>query len=105
MSRSLDIFICSQTSLTISRPILRSHELVTDFSRLLEKSNSKKLCSYRAHFQDRINTDLANSAVAFDYILLAYRDLPLPPNVYTYCFSCLKMAANKTGIEITKPKS
>ena len=34
--------------------------------------------------------------VAFDYILLAYRDLPLPPNGQTYCFSCFRMAANKT---------
>ena len=36
-------------------------------------------------------------ALAFDYIILAYNDLPLPPNVCAdYCFPCFKMSTNKT---------
>ena len=32
----------------------------------------------------------------FDYILLTYHNLLLPPNEQTYRFSSFKMAANKT---------
>ena len=38
-----------------------------------------------------------NTFDAFDYIILAYSDLPLPPNVCAdYCFPCFKMSTNKT---------
>ena len=45
----------------------------------------------------QLNTKKMLSADAFDYIILAYSDLPLPPNVCAdYCFPCFKMSTNKT---------
>ena len=38
-------------------------------------------------------------AVAFDNILLVYRDLPLPPNVQTYCFYSFKVALTKQKLQ------
>ena len=63
-----------------------SHELGTDFSPFLGKSNSKKFWSRRVRFQVRYQK-IASSiqrkrfVVALDYSLLAYCDLPLPPNL------------------------
>ena len=45
---------------------------------------------------DSVASENQPLAVTLDYILSAYRDLPLPPNAQTYCFSCFKMATNKT---------
>ena len=45
----------------------------------------------------QLNTKKMLSADAFDYIILDYSDLPLPPNVCAdYCFPCFKMSTNKT---------
>ena len=45
----------------------------------------------------QLNTKKMLSTDAFDYIILAYSDLPLPPNVCAdYCFPCFKMSTNKT---------
>ena len=67
-----------------------------------KRQTPKKFWSCRARFQFRyqqITSSIQGKrlAVVFDYILLAYRDLPLPPNVQTSkCFSCFKMPATKT---------
>ena len=73
-------------SLMISWPISHSYKLATDFSRFLEKSNSKRFGA--VGYQIASSTQRKCLAVMFDYIL--------PPNVQIYCLSCFKMAANKT---------
>ena len=49
-----------KTSPTISRPVLRSHELITDFSRFLLKLTVQKLfwCIRKVRFQVRQLTEL-----------------------------------------------
>ena len=94
-------------SLTIVGPVSCCHELETDFLHFLKKSNFKKFCICRVHFQVRYqkiasSTQRKRLAVVFDFIFLANRDLPLPPNVQAHCFSCFKMA--QQTIEITKTK-
>ena len=90
-------------SLTLSR---ESHDFTTfltswplishAFSKVKLRKNfgvvrfvSKKDIASSIHCRKRL-------AVVFDYILFAYRDLPLPPNEQTYCFA-FKLTANKTG--------
>ena len=90
-------------SLTLSR---ESHDFTTFLTSWLLISHAFSKDKLRKNFAVVgfvSKLDIASSihwrkrlAVAFDYILFAYRDLPLPPNEQTYCFS-FKMTANKTG--------
>ena len=89
-------------NLMVLRPISSSHEL----SCFNEKSNSKRILElYGLYFQVRyqyIDSSIQKNrlAVTFNYILLAYRNLLLPPNVQTLLFQ----DGRQQNIEITKPK-
>ena len=88
-------------NLMVLRPISSSHEL----SCFNEKSNSKRILElYGLYFQVRyqyIDSSIQKNrlAVTFNYILLAYRNLLLPPNVQTLLFQ----DGRQQNIEITKP--